>query len=148
MGLIRPKPTKNPASNIAARVSLPLTMSNILQTLGFHPAYPPHPFWPVWPAPFARGRGIRPSPLSRQHQFLIFFQQPKGGRKTLKNRRQRLLSGPLWGPAIDQNCGRREGGIYARLFRTASAFWLRMWKLRVFHRTTSLNRREGPKSRI
>ena len=37
LGLTRPKPIENPASNIAARVSLPLTMSNILQTLGFHP---------------------------------------------------------------------------------------------------------------
>jgi len=34
MGLVRPKPDENPASNTAARVSLPLTMSNIPRTKG------------------------------------------------------------------------------------------------------------------
>ena len=128
---------ENPASNTAARVSLPLTMSNISRTNGLSPGYPPHPFWPDWPAPFARGRGIRPSPLSRQPPFLNFFQHPEGDRKPSKKEPTKFASGPSRGPRAT-NYGRREEAIYAPPIRRASGFWLKMLKPRVFHRTRSL----------
>lgn len=145
LGLIRPKPIENPASNIAARVSLPLTMSNIPRTMGFHPA-----IRRIRPGRVGRpvcdeARGISPALISRQQPFLIFFQRSTGPKKTSEKSDRNFL-GPIVG-ARDSLCGRREGAIYARPARHASGFWLKMQKLRVFHRTSSPDGR-APKTSI
>ena len=66
---------ENPASNTAARVSLPLTMSNILRTDDLSAGYPPHPYRPSRPPRLREARGIGPSPISRQPPFVKFFRR-------------------------------------------------------------------------
>lgn len=91
MGLHRARgPDENPASNTAARVSLPLTMSNILQKPAFSANSACIRRGRVGRSVCSEARGIGPSPLSRQPPFSNFFQRPEGDRKTRKKNRRSL----------------------------------------------------------
>lgn len=84
-------PTGNPASNTAARVSLPLTMSNIQRTGPFG-LYPPRPYWSRRPLRLREARGISPRIFSRQLPEKLFFSRLSGWESYFK--RTNSSSGP------------------------------------------------------
>ena len=128
---------ENPASNTAARVSLPLTMSNISRTNGLSPGYPPHPFWPVLAGPVCERAGYKTQSSFPSTAFFELFSATRRRPKNLRKEPTKVSSGPSRGPRAT-NCGRREEAIYAPPIRHASGFWSKITKPRVFHRTGSL----------
>ncbi len=92
------------ASDAAARVSLPFTMSNIFS---LRLTYQVRRFFvsgPSGPAPFRERRRCMPFPTRRQPPFFAFFCDPSGSQKPAE---QSALE-PLWWPAKQrlQSAGR------------------------------------------
>jgi hypothetical protein len=93
---------ENPASNTAARVSLPLTMSNISRTNGLSPGYPPHPFWPVLAGPVCERAGYKTQSSFPSTAFLELFSATRRRPKNFKKRADEGFLGPIAGPASNQ----------------------------------------------